>query len=169
MFLTKKKISLSQTDEKPKNHKWVLGILSIYFIIQLLLPIRHYFFKDDVLWTEEGHRLSWRMMLRSRSGRIQFFVEDKATGKRELVKLNDYLTKKQKRKVTCYPDFIWQFAQHLKKENAKQGKDVGVYVKNKVSVNRAKYATFIDPKVDLANVSWKHFSHNEWILPSKQE
>lgn len=169
LFLTKKKVSVQQADKKPKNHKWVLGILSIYFIIQLVLPIRHYFFKDDVLWTEEGHRLSWRMMLRNRSGSIQFFVEDKSTGKRERVKLNDYLTKKQKRKVACYPDFIWQFAQHLKKENATEGKDVSIYAKNRVRVNKGKYATFIDPKVDLANVPWKHFSHNEWILPSKQE
>ncbi|WP_316930169.1 HTTM domain-containing protein [Leeuwenhoekiella sp. MAR_2009_132] len=36
--------------------------------MQLELPLRHWIIKDDVLWTEEGHRLSWRMMLRSKGG-----------------------------------------------------------------------------------------------------
>ncbi len=169
LFLTRKNVEITQNNKTPKNHKWVLGVLAIYFVVQLALPLRHYFFKDNVLWTEEGHRLSWRMMLRSRVGSIRVFVEDKATGKREQIKLDDYLTKKQKRKVACYPDFAWQFAQHLKKENAKQGKDVGVFVINKVRVNKSKYYEFIDPNVDLANVPWNHFSHNEWILPAKEE
>ena len=169
LFLVKKNVSIPQAIKKPKNYKWVLGLLRIYFIIQLVLPVRHYFIQDDVLWTEEGHRLSWRMMLRSRVGSIRVFVEDKATGNREQIKLDDYLTKKQKGKVACYPDFTWQFAQYLKKENAKQGKDIGVFVINKVRVNKSKYREFIDPDTDLANVPWKHFSHNEWILPSKEE
>ena len=169
LFLIKKKSIINHKEIKPNNSKWVLGILGVYFLIQLALPLRHHFFKDDVLWTEEGHRLSWRMMLRSRSGSIQFYIEDKATGKREQVKLDDYLTKKQRRKVASYPDFAWQFAQHLKKEKAREGKEISIYVKNRVKVNKGKYQKFIDPTVDLANVPWNHFSHNDWILPSKQE
>ena len=169
LFLTKKKVSIVETTDKPQNAKFILAALSIYFLVQLALPLRHNFFKDDVLWTEEGHRLSWRMMLRSRRGRVSFFVKDKANGKREKIKLDDYLTKKQKYKVSCYPDFIWQFAQYLKKENAKKGKDVGVYVLDKVKINKGKYRKFVDPNVDLASVPWKHFSHNDWILPSKEE
>lgn len=169
LFLRKKTVKVTQIMDKPKDYKWLLGVLVIYFCIQLTLPVRHYFIKDDVLWTEEGHRLSWRMMLRSRTGSIKFFVEDKATGIREQVDLDDYLTKKQKRKVACYPDFIWQFAQHLKKENEKKGKDVSVFVKNRVRVNKNKSHPFVDPNVDLAKVPWKHFSHNQWVLPSKEE
>ncbi len=169
LFLTRKNVDITQRNNHPKKHKWILGVLTLYFAVQLVLPVRHYFIKDDVLWTEEGHRLSWRMMLRSRVGSIRVFVEDKTTGNREQIKLDDYLTKKQKRKVACYPDFTWQFAQHLKEESAKQGKDIGVFVINKVRVNKSKYQEFIDPNVDLANVPWKHFSHNEWILPSKEE
>ena len=170
IFLTKKEVIITQTKQKINHlNRWFLAILTLYFIVQLALPIRHHFIKDDVLWTEEGHRLSWRMMLRSRSGNIRFYLEDKATGKRKYVKLKDYLTKKQRRKVACYPDFAWQFAQHLKKENAKQGKEVSVYVKNKVKVNQSEFQEYIDPNVDLANVPWKHLSHNDWILPSKKE
>jgi hypothetical protein len=169
LFLVKKNVSVIQADKKPKGYQWLLGVLGVYLIIQFALPLRHHFLKDDVLWTEEGHRLSWRMMLRSRVGSLNCYVEDKETGKRSLVKLDDYLTKKQRRKVACYPDFTWQFAQHLKKEYAKEGKEIGVFVKNKVKINKGKYKEFIDPNVDLANVPWEHFSHHDWILPSKEE
>jgi len=90
----------------PKNRKLVLGVLFIYFLVQLGLPVRHYFIKDDVLWTEEGHRMSWRMMLRSRTGITSFKVVSSTTKNSFLVNLDDYLTRAQKSKVSCYPDFI---------------------------------------------------------------
>lgn len=168
IFLKTKNITIGKT-VYPKNRNLILGILGIYFIVQLLLPLRHHTFPDDVLWTEEGHRLSWRMMLRSRSGTTRFSVVNKETDKVSYIKLNDYLTKKQRRKVACYPDFAWQFAQYLKKDYAKKGEDIQVFVRNKVKINNGQYHEFIDPKVDLANVSWKHFAHNEWIRPSQKK
>ncbi|MEX0361508.1 MAG: HTTM domain-containing protein [Allomuricauda sp.] len=169
IFLKKKNVESENIPAVPKNRNLIISILSIYFIVQLLLPLRHHTFQDDVLWTEEGHRLSWRMMLRSRAGSIRVKAVNKETGKMEVIKLGDHLTKKQRRKVSCYPDFTWQFAQYLKKEYAKKGEDIQVFVENKVKVNQGKFHEFIDPKVDLANVPWKHFGHNEWILPSQAE
>lgn len=147
-----------------KNILFILG--GIYFLIQLLLPVRHHFIKDDVLWTEEGHRLSWRMMLRSRSGDIRFKVVDKKTGESTNVNLDDHLSRKQSRRIGSYPDFIWQFAQRLKKGYAENGKDVSVYVTSEVSVNGKPFREFIDPDIDLADAPWNYFWHNEWILPS---
>lgn len=169
LFLGKKQVDLDAVPYTPKNGKWIMGALGIYFLVQLLLPLRHHTFKDDVLWTEEGHRLSWRMMLRSRAGTTRFRVVNKASNKASFIDLKDYLTKKQRRKVACYPDFAWQFAQYLKKDYAKKGEDIQVFVKNRVKVNNGKYHEFIDPKVDLASVPWKHFAHNEWIRPSQKD
>ena len=169
LFLKRKKVEIPKAVSLPKNHQWILGALSIYFAIQLMLPLRHHTFPDDVLWTEEGHRMSWRMMLRSRSGTIRFKVVNKESGKSEYVKLEEHLTKKQKRKVACYPDFAWQFAQYLKKEYAKKGEDIQIYAINRVRVNQGQFSQFIDPEVDLGSVQWKHFSHNEWILPSQSD
>lgn len=131
------------------------------------MPLRHYVFKDDVLWTEEGHRLSWRMMLRAKSGNTSFYVIDQATNNAIPIKLDNYLTKKQQRSVTTKPDMIWQFAQHLKEDFAKQGTNVKVYARAYVSVNGKPSKQLIDPKVDLANEPWYHFKHHDWILPSK--
>lgn len=150
------------------NYKPVLvGAASIWFIIQIGLPLRHWLIQDNVLWTEEGHRLSWRMMLRSKSGRVSFTVVNNETQKREFVKTSDYLSRKQLRSVASKPDCMWQFAKRLKKEYAQRGEDISVYVNAKISVNRRPYETYIDPNVDLANTTWNYFWHNDWILPSK--
>jgi len=150
----------------PKNRKLVLGVLFIYFLIQLGLPVRHYFIKDDVLWTEEGHRMSWRMMLRSRTGITSFKVVSSTTKNSFLVNLDDYLTRAQKSKVSCYPDFIWQFTQRLKKEYQEKGEEISVYVNSRVSVNGKPHQQLIDSEIDFGKVSWSHFKHNDWILPS---
>ena len=168
LFLKKKKTEVPSNLNLPNNYKWIASALSIYLVIQVLLPLRHHAIKDDVLWTEEGHRLSWRMMLRSRSGYSRFKVVNKKTKDTVSVNLDDYLTKKQRRKLGSYPDYIWQFAQRLKKEYAEKGEDISVYVTGKAKVNAGKYQPLIDPNVDLAAVPWNHFSHNEWILPSPE-
>ena len=68
----------------------LIALFLIYFIVQIGLPLRHHFIKDDVLWTEEGHRLSWRMMLRSKSGTASYSVENKETRKRLVINLNNF-------------------------------------------------------------------------------
>ena len=132
----------------------------------LLLPLRHWIIKGDVFWTEEGHRLSWRMMLRSRSGTAYFTIHDKDTGDRSIVNLEDYLYGKQINAVQSKPDFMWQFAQRLKKEYAAKGKDIAVYVNAKVGINGRRPSQFTDPEVDIAATEWSQWEHQEWILPS---
>lgn len=169
LFL-KKKLFYNEADVIIPNYKKPLVVLfSMYFIIQIGLPLRHHFIEDNVLWTEEGHRLSWRMMLRCKSGRIKFHAKNKTTGKNIYINLNDYLTKKQKRLVSTKPDVIWQFTQRLKKKFKAEGKDVAIFVDCKIKVNGKPYKKLINPKVDMASVDWYFFKHNDWILPSKQD
>lgn len=166
IFLKKKKLYDSNEITVPKHSNVFISVFIIYFLIHIALPLRHHYFKDDVLWTEEGHRLSWRMMLRAKSGTASYRVIDEATNQQIPIKLNDYLTKKQQRGASTKPDIIWQFAQHLKQDFAKKGKSVKVYVRAYVSVNGKQSKPLIDPNVDLASEEWHHFKHHTWILPS---
>ncbi|WP_370000879.1 HTTM domain-containing protein [Winogradskyella sp.] len=167
IFLKKKPYYNSDEVIIPKYGNILVYFFTVYFLVHIALPLRHHFFKDDVLWTEEGHRLSWRMMLRAKSGNTRYRVIDEATNQQIPIKLDDYLTKKQQRGASTKPDIIWQFAQHLKKDFAKKGKSVKVYVRSHVSVNGKPSKQLIDPNVDLANEEWHHFKHHDWILPSK--
>ena len=166
IFLKKKPVYTASEIVIPKKRKLILGIAAIYFSIQLVLPLRHWFIKDDVLWTEEAHRMSWRMMLRTKYGNITFKVVDKNTGATSMINPRKYLSPKQRNNIAVKPDVIWQFAKRLKKEYAQKGQDVAIYAIGKVSVNGKKFKPFINPEVDLAKVPWQPFTHHEWILPS---
>ncbi len=171
IFMKKKEFYNANEIIVPSYKRLLIPIAVVWFIIQIALPLRHWFIPGDVLWTEEGHRLSWRMMLRGRSGMTNFYIVDKndAEAKQQIIKKNDYLTKKQIRSVNTKPDFMWQFAQQLKKKYAAEGKEIEVYVKSSVSVNGKKRKAFIDPKVDLASVPWNYFTTNPWIIRYDKE
>lgn len=149
----------------PSNYKTILAVCSIYLIIQVGLPVRHWFIQDDVLWTDEGHKLSWRMMLRSRRGALKIYVENKETGERERYDYIKVLTPKQARVMVGDADLIWQLSQRIKKE---VGPDHAIYVDSRVSINGGRYNQFIDPKQDMAEAEWNYWGHNNWILPSPE-
>ncbi|RZS99017.1 HTTM domain-containing protein [Aquimarina brevivitae] len=150
----------------PSYKKPLLVALTIWFCLQIILPLRHWFIPGDVLWTEEGHRLSWRMMLRGRSGITNFYIVDKndPSDRRTIVNKLKYVTQKQVNSLNTKPDFMWQFAQRLHKIYEAEGKDIAVYVKSRVSVNGKKRKVLIDPDVDLASVPWNHFKTNPWVI-----
>ena len=166
IFLKGKELYSGNEIIKPKTYKPIVALFGLYFVIQIALPLRHWIIKDDVLWTEEGHRLSWRMMLRSKGGRISFKVIDKKTGLEQSCNYRKMRSRKQQRVVATKPDVIWQFCQRIKEDFAKEGKEVAIYVNCKIKVNDSDFHTLIDPKVDMAAASWDYFWHNEWILPS---
>ena len=168
VFFKEKPKTLPDESTQVKNKKRVIFILGIYFLFQLFLPVRHLFVKGNVFWTEEGHRMAWRMMLRSKSGSIQFKVKDKTTGEEWKVDPYDYLTDKQARKLSVQPDMIWQFAQYLKQEYAQEGIEVEIYAISRVSLNGSTSQPLVDAGVDLANEPWNTFTHARWILPYKQ-
>ena len=149
----------------PKKAPIFKTLFITYFVIQLLLPVRHYFIKGEVFWTEEGHRMSWRMMLRAKHGLATYIVVDKNSGKQDTIRLENYLTPKQIRSASTKPDVIWQFAQRLKNIYSEKGQDVSVFVKSRVSLNGGKYKPLIDPTIDLTTVPWEPFKHSDWILP----
>ncbi|MFD0861142.1 HTTM domain-containing protein [Sungkyunkwania multivorans] len=171
LFLSKRKTYyVGEEIETPKVYKPFIALGALYFLIQIGLPLRHWAIKDDVLWTEEGHRMSWRMMLRSKYGRIRFKVVNKNTKTVSIIDPGEYLSKKQRRMVATKPDVIWQFAQYLERQYADLGQQVKVYAyESALSVNGRKLSPFIDPEIDLASEEWNHFSHHHWILPSPKE
>ncbi|HET8855701.1 MAG TPA: HTTM domain-containing protein, partial [Salinimicrobium sp.] len=106
IFLRKKPFYNKNKIIVPSYHKILVFFLGTWFIIQLALPMRHWFFKDDVLWTEEGHRLSWRMMLRAKSGKTEFEVVDKRTGEIFEIEEKEFLTGNQLSSMAGKPDMI---------------------------------------------------------------
>jgi hypothetical protein len=135
--------------------------LILFFSIQIVLPLRHHFYPDTVFWTEEGHRLSWRMMLRSKSGTAHFRIV-KPSGE----VLYDYpskvLSSNQMRMLPGHPDYIWQYVQYLKSVH---GSDNEIYGEVRCSLNGRDRQAMVDPQIDLAQVQWHRFKHSDWLMP----
>lgn len=164
IFLKSKKLYADKEIIIPQKSDFIKILFISYLSLQLLLPLRHWAIPGDVLWTEEGHRMSWRMMLRTKKGQITYKVVNTANGEVNYINPSKRVTPKQMASLSYKPDFIWQYAQRLKAEYAQKGLTVAVYAHVKVSVNNRPYQTLIDPSTDLAAVPWQHLQHHKWLL-----
>ncbi len=145
--------------------KLTKGILILFFGFQLLFPFRNTLYPGELFWTEEGYRFSWRVMLMEKSGYAQFKVVDGETGRWFYVDNTDFLTPFQEKQMAFQPDFILEYAHHLKQHYEKEGfRDIEIYVESQVALNGRLSKPFIDPKVDLTK-QMDSFKHKSWILP----
>ena len=149
---------------RPGLMRPILAGLVVIFAVHFVLPLRHWAFSSDVNWSEEGHRYSWHMMLRTKQGSGSYRIVDNATGTQEVVFPRDSLSRRQARKLATHPDMILQYAHHLRDQNAAAGKDVAVYADFHVRLNGRKLQRFIDPKTDLARTKWQWFARKDWVL-----
>lgn len=145
--------------------KLLAGFMVCFFAYQFLFPFRHFLYPGSVHWTEEGHMYSWHMKLRSKTGRIEFRIKDPDSGREFTVDPDDYLNKRQERKMRTRPTMILQFAHWLRDNYREQGMtNVEVYVDSFASLNGRPEQRLIDPTVDLAQVKWSIWPA-EWIVP----
>jgi hypothetical protein len=155
----KRKEAFQAIPNESQNQRWVSMVIILFFLIQLLLPLRQHLFSGNVFWTEEGHRLSWRMMLKAKSGAAYFTVQD-LDGRIIEHDPNEYLTPAQFRTMSVHPDMIWQYCQFIK---SLYDFKVQIYVRDYVEVNRNGKYLLIDEKYDMAKAEWHLFEHEEWI------
>ncbi len=163
-----------ETSNKRQQKQIKIGLLFL-LCIHLLLPFRHHFFASDVAWSEEGHRYSWRMMLRSKTGSGDFKVTVYKAGNKGVeadssytVRTKNLLTQQQHRKLYTHPDMVLQFAKHLAAQCEARGDSCAVYANTKVKLNQGTYQTYIDPEANLAEVRWAWLGSNNWVLSEKK-
>jgi vitamin K-dependent gamma-carboxylase len=141
----------------------VLWGLMIYVTLQLFLPLRHWLYPGDVAWTEEGHRFSWRMKLRTKEGAARFYVT--RDGKVDEVNPLEFLDSRQYTKMSGQPDMLLQFAHFLARTFPQQnGQPAEVRVVAFVSLNDRPYGLLVDSLVNLA-AQPRSLRHAAWITP----
>ena len=141
----------------------IVSAMTVWLGSQIAIPMRNWFLPGNVAWTEDGHRFSWRMKLRSKSGSAQFLVH--AGDKAWPVNPGDYLNAKQARKMPCIPDMVMQFGQFLEDEWAEKGfDDISVTVNSECSLNGRNRQTFFKPDIDLTQLS-RHDLALNWLEP----
>ncbi len=144
----------------------IIGFIVVLGVYHILMPLRHFLIQGPTDWTEEGHRYSWHMMLRTKKGKGRFTVKIPSEDKTIKISTKDYLNKRQRKKLFTHPDMILQFAHFLRDKYEEKGYEgVEVYANVRSKFNGRDYAPLINPKVNLAQIaSYKTMKHNEWIL-----
>ena len=153
----------------PARRRLLLMGLSVFFLVQLVLPFRYLLYPHELFWTEEGYRFSWRVMLMEKMGQVQFKVVEGETGRARLVNNDEHLSVLQEKMMSTQPDMLVQFAHYLHDYYAARGvHHPKVYADAYVSLNGRLGKSFIDPTVDLARVS-DDLQPKPWILPFDDE
>lgn len=162
LFLPKKEkfVALNTSVSRSAYLKPIKLFMIGWLIIQIALPLRHHFIREDVLWTEEGHRMSWRMMLRAKSSSIQFYIKNEEVDFKRKLNLEAYLTRKQQGALTK-PDVFWQFIQRVKERY--KGQDIELFANARVRVNNQDLRYLVDPEKELSQLKWDYFWHNNWL------
>jgi len=127
-------------------------VLALFCAFQFALPLRHWIYPGSVLWNEQGMRFSWRVMLREKSGSLQYRVVDR-DGRTHIVTPHEYLNELQYREMAGQPDLVLQLAHRVRDDfDALGAGPVQVYADSLVSLNGRPAESMIDPGVDLAAV-----------------
>ncbi|GAB2961198.1 HTTM domain-containing protein [Hymenobacter coalescens] len=146
------------------HRRWVLVGLAAFALLQVLLPLRHWLYPADVHWTEEGHRFSWHLMLRAKSGSARFRVL-LPDGHEDIVWPASYLTPNQVGKLVDHPDLLLEFAHLLAQDYRRRGlAPVAVYCDSELSLNGHPPRPLVSPRLNLLTQR-RHWSHYAWILP----
>ena len=160
-----KMFALSQTRKYRFKRNIALPILAVFFMIQLLFPWRYLAYPNELFWTEEGYRFSWRVMLMEKAGYAQFKIKNTETGEQFLVDNTDFLTPFQEKQMSTQPDFILEYAHFLGEHFEAQGhENVAVYAESYVALNGRLSQPYVDPNVDLMKQR-ESFRRKNWILP----
>lgn len=140
-----------------------LALALVYVAVQLLVPVRSWFFPGNVNWTEEGFRFSWKVMLIEKSGSVVFKVRERDHA--WIVEPRELFTPLQVKMLSTQPDMILQAAHIVAIDAKNKGHaDVEVRADALVSFNGRAAQPIVDPNVDLAHVE-DTFSPRTWVMP----
>jgi hypothetical protein len=141
------------------------ALVILWFAAQALLPMRYLAYDNELFWSEEGYRFSWRVMLMEKAGYVTFYVQDPETSARSAIRAGDYLTPNQEKMMATQPDMIRQFAEFLAAEFEPDIPGAEVYADSWVSLNGTGSKRFIDPSINLAALRVNAWASRDWVLP----
>jgi hypothetical protein len=150
-------------------YKIKVAFLMAFMLFQLAFPFRYLLYPQELFWTEEGFRFSWRVMLMEKAGYANFIITDSKTKNSFQVNNSQFLTTFQEKQMAFQPDFILEYAHYLHDYYSKQGvTNPEVRVESYVALNGRLSQPYINSKINLIQ-EHESFKHKTWILPFNDE
>jgi hypothetical protein len=153
---------------RPYFFRFFQFFLPIFVILQIFLPFRFLLYPGNMLWTEEGFRFAWHIMLIEKAGHLEYIIKEPKTQKQWIEHPSDYLTRNQVKQLSTQPDMILEFAHYLYHKYKKEGKEVEVYADSHCSLNGRLSQVYILPNVNLAKKKYTPFQAFDWIKPLEE-
>lgn len=130
----------------------LLPALGLYAAVQLALPLRSFFYTEPPGWTGTGFNCAWRVMIAEKTGYVEFYAFDLATGRRWKLPLKNYLTPRQETMMAQDPDLIRVMARRLAADLKGQGyAQIEIHADAFATLNGRPSQRLIDPEDNLAN------------------
>lgn len=162
-------IPIPQNQIKLKFSPILLWLVSIFFLWQLLMPLRHWLYPGNHLWTNEGYRFAWHVMLVEKNGSVIYRIENPDNEQFWIVYPSEYLTPQQEQQMSFQPDMILQFAHFLADTYATRCDcNPAIYADTYVSLNLRPGQPIVDSQRNLTGVEQTVLSAN-WIIPLSSE
>lgn len=147
-----------------RRPRLVAGLIGAFALVQVALPLRPYSNAESAGWSCRGFNLAWQVMVVEKTGYVEFFAENPATGERRRVRPSDYLTPRQEVMMAQDPQLIRILARRMAADFWAQGQTgVQIKVNAYATLNGRASQKIIDSSTDLAGP----LSAN-WILPLEQ-
>jgi len=159
----------NQEGGRPKRKPIVVGLLAVYFFVQLYLPLRHFLIPGNVLWTDEGRHFAWRMLMVRKRSVATFHAFDPNTGERWQVSPEEF-------GVAAYaasnpwtrPHNALLFARFVSEKYGASGRpDIELRAEIYCSLHRRRPQLLVDPEVNLAAQPYDIWQA-PWIVPLRQ-
>lgn len=169
----RQKKSKSRNKQRPQSRrpkiatysKPAAALLTAFFVVQILFPLRHFLYPGDANWTGEGQHFAWRMMLREHYGNGRFVATDRASGRQIAIYPRRHLDREQVEVMWTDPDMILQFAHYMAGQLRREGwRSVEIHATTHKSLNGRRSQSLVDPDVNLA-AERRSLRPAKWIVP----
>lgn len=163
-----------RTKAKPKENVLTLKertlhgslgiVIIVFFVFQLLFPLRHHLITGFADWTGQGHYFSWRMKSFTKVVELQFYLVDKSNPVSKQ-KLNIGLDNYTLQRAAVMPDMVLHLADYVASNLKRQGdRNFAILCDYDVNLDSQGSIKAIDPTQDLLASEYNMFSKNNWIL-----
>jgi len=143
----------------------LLGVVAVFMLVQILLPLRPYLYPGSMFWHEQGFRFGWRVMLMEKAATATFYVKDREGGREGVVVNSEFLNDMQEQQMSTQPDMILQYAHMLAAHYRARGmRDPHVRAEVYATLNAAPGRLLVDPTVNLAAID-DGCAPYSWVTP----
>lgn len=155
----------SPSEESIDTKKGIVQLLAIYFVLQLILPLRHFLFKGNTEWTGKAQYFSWRMKIQTRkTNKLEFTVLNYDKKEIVTVDLRSFgLNDDQIRLLSMHPETGVKLAKEIRRTAELKGlKNIEVKANVVVSFNsRTPQRLYKD--IDLSAVEEGIFKPRSYV------